>query len=184
VGVEGKVVLVGISGGIAAYKVGYVVSGLRQAGAEVHVLMTPSARSFVGPLTFRALSEQPVITELLSAENPWAEPHVTLGARANLYILAPATAHTIAKLALGLADDLVTATALASRAPLLVAPAMSDLMATHPTVQMHLQTLMQRGAHIVGPEVGRLASGREGPGRMSEPDVILREARRLLGDRT
>ena len=181
--VEGKVVLVGVSGGIAAYKVGYVVSGLRQAGAEVHVLMTPSARAFVGALTFRALSEQPVITDLLSAENPWAEPHVTLGARANLYVIAPATAQTIAKLALGLADDVVTATALATRAPLLVAPAMSDLMATHPTVQAHLQTLRQRGAHIVGPEVGRLASGREGPGRMSEPEAILREARRLLGDR-
>lgn len=183
-GLEGKVVLVGVTGGVAAYKVGYVVSGLRQAGAEVHVLMTPSARAFVGPLTFRSLSDQPVLTDMWSAENPWAEPHVVLGARANLYIIAPATAHTLAKLALGLADDLVTVTALATRAPLLVAPAMSDLMATHPTVLAHLQTLRERGAHIIGPEVGRLASGREGPGRMSEPEAILREARRLLGEPT
>lgn len=182
--VEGKVVLVGVTGGVAAYKVGYVVSGLRKAGAEVHVLMTPSAQAFVGAVTFRALSDQPVLTDIFSAENPWAEPHVILGARANLYVIAPATAHTIAKLALGLADDLVTATALATRAPLLVAPAMSDLMATHSTVQAHLQTLRARGAHVLGPEVGRLASGRQGPGRMSEPEAILREARRLLGDRS
>jgi phosphopantothenoylcysteine decarboxylase/phosphopantothenate--cysteine ligase len=176
----GKVVLVGITGGVAAYKVGYVVSGLRQEGAEVHVLMTAAAAQFVQPLTFRALSQQPVLTDMWAAENPWEEPHVTLGARADLFIIAPATAHTLAKLALGLADDLVTATALATRAPLLIAPAMSDLMYAHPTVDEHLEKLRSRGAHIVGPEYGRLASGREGMGRMSEPETILREALRLL----
>ncbi len=177
---SGKVVLVGVTGGIAAYKVGYVVSGLRKEGAEVHVLMTAAATQFVGPLTFRALAQEPVLTDMWGAENPWEEPHVTLGARADLCIVAPATAHTLAKLALGLADDLVTATALATRAPLLIAPAMNDLMYAHPTVDEHLQTLRSRGAHIIGPEYGRLASGREGMGRMSEPEAILREALRLL----
>jgi len=177
----GKVVLVGISGGIAAYKVGYVVSGLRRAGAEVHVLMTSAARAFVGPLTFRALSQRPVLVDLFDPETPWEEPHVILGARADLMIIAPATAHTLAKLALGLADDPVAATVVATRAPLLIAPAMSDLMYEHPTVRDHLEVLRARGAHIVGPEYGRLASGREGMGRMAEPETILREALRLLG---
>ncbi len=176
----GKVVLVGVTGGIAAYKVGSVVSGLRKEGAEVHVLMTAAATQFVGPLTFRALSQHPVLSDMWGTENPWEEPHVALGARADLFIIAPATAHTLAKLALGLADDLVTATALATRAPLLIAPAMSDLMYAHPTVDEHLETLRSRGAHIIGPEYGRLASGREGMGRMSEPETILREALRLL----
>jgi phosphopantothenoylcysteine decarboxylase/phosphopantothenate--cysteine ligase len=181
---QGKVVVVGVTGGIAAYKVGYVVSGLRKEGAEVHVLMTESATRFVGPLTFRALSQQPVLTDMWDPENPSAEPHVTLGARADLLIIAPATAHTLAKLALGLADDLVTATALATRAPMLVAPAMSDLMSDHPTVRAHLDTLRDRGVRVVGPEYGRLASGREGMGRMSEPETILREALQVLAPRT
>ena len=177
---EGKTVLVGVTGGIAAYKTAYVVSGLRREGAEVHVLMTPAAERFVTALTFRALSQRPVLTDLWDPDNPWDEPHVVLGARADLFIVAPATAHTLARLALGLADDIICATALATRAPLLIAPAMSDLMAEHPTVRDHLETMRARGARIVGPEVGRLASGREGPGRMSEPEMILREALRLL----
>jgi phosphopantothenoylcysteine decarboxylase/phosphopantothenate--cysteine ligase len=180
---EGRVVLVGVAGGIAAYKVAALVSALRKEGAEVHVLMTPSAAQFVGPLTFRALSQQPVLTDLWDPANPWDEPHVALGARADLYVIAPATAHTLARLALGLADDLVAATALATRAPLLIAPAMSDLMYAHPTVQEHLETLRRRGAHIVGPEYGRLASGREGLGRMAEPETILQEILRLLTER-
>lgn len=180
---EGRVVLVGVAGGIAAYKVAALVSALRKEGAEVHVLMTPSAAHFVGPLTFRALSQQPVLTDLWDPATPWDEPHVALGARADLYVIAPATAHTLARLALGLADDLVAATALATRAPLLIAPAMSDLMYAHPTVQEHLETLRRRGAHIVGPEYGRLASGREGLGRMAEPETILQEILRLLTER-
>lgn len=180
---EGRVVLVGVAGGIAAYKVAALVSALRKEGAEVHVLMTPSAAHFVGPLTFRALSQQPVLTGLWDPATPWDEPHVALGARADLYVIAPATAHTLARLALGLADDLVAATALATRAPLLIAPAMSDLMYAHPTVQEHLETLRRRGAHIVGPEYGRLASGREGLGRMAEPETILQEILRLLTER-
>lgn len=179
----GKVVLVGVAGGIAAYKVASLVSALRKEGAEVHVLMTASATHFVGPITFRALTQQPVMTDMYDPANPWEEPHVVLGARADLFVIAPATAHILAKLALGLADDVVTTAALSTRARLLLAPTMSDLMYEHPTVSLHLATLRERGAAVIGPEYGRLASGREGMGRMSEPDDILREAVRLLLER-
>jgi len=172
---SGKVVLVGVTGGIAAYKTAQVVSRLRQLGAEVHVLMTPAAARFVAPLTFRALSAHPVITDLWDPDNPYDEPHVALGERAALYVIAPATAHTLAKLAVGLADDVVAAAALATRAPVLLAPAMHDTMYTHPATQEHLRTLRQRGYRLIGPETGWLASGREGTGRMSEPDAIVDE---------
>lgn len=177
---SGNVIVVGVTGGIAAFKTAQVVSRLRQLGAEVHVVMTESAAQFVAPLTFRTLSAQPVITTLWDADNPYDEPHVFLGDRAALYLIAPATAHTLAKLALGLADDPVTATALATRAPLLLAPAMHETMYQHPTTQAHLRTLRERGCHVIGPETGWLASGRQGLGRMSEPDAIVDEIRALL----
>ncbi len=170
-----KVIVVGITGGIAAYKAAQVVSTLRRLGAEVYVLMTASAMQFVGPLTFRTLSQHPVITDMWDPDNPWDEPHVFLGERAHLYVIAPATAHTLAKLALGLADDVVSATALATRAPVLLAPTMSDVMYEQPTTQEHLRTLRARGYRLIGPEVGRLASGKEGIGRMAEPGAIVEE---------
>lgn len=172
-GLAGRVIVVGVSGGIAAYKTAQVVSRLRQLDAAVHVVMTPSAARFVTALTFRALSHQPVLTDLWDPANPDDEPHVALGERAALVVIAPATAHTIAKLALGLADDPVSATALATRAPLLIAPAMHDTMFEHPATQEHLRTLRARGCHVIGPEVGRLASGKQGIGRMAEPDAIV-----------
>lgn len=179
----GKVIVVGVTGGIAAYKTAQVVSRLRQLGAEVHVVMTASAAHFVSPLTFRTLSQQPVITTLWDPENPYDEPHVALGERASVYVIAPATAHTIAKLALGLADDAVAATALVTRAPVLLAPAMHDAMYEHATTQEHLRALRQRGYHLIGPETGWLASGRQGIGRMSEPDAILDEILAILDAR-
>lgn len=179
----GKVVLVGVTGGIAAYKAAQVVSRLRQQGAEVHVLMTASASRFVQPLTFRTLSGHPVITDLWDPNNPYDEPHVALGERASLYVIAPATAHTLAKLALGLADDPISATALATRAPVLLAPAMHDAMYEHPTVQEHLRILRERGYRVIGPETGWLASGKRGTGRMSEPDAIVDEISAILDTR-
>lgn len=170
---DGRVVVVGVTGGIAAYKSVQVVSRLRQLGAEVHVVMTPSAAQFVSALTFRAVSQQPVVTDLWDPANPYDEPHVALGERASLYVIAPATAHTIARLALGMADDAVTATALATRAPVLIAPAMHDAMYEHAATQAHLRTLRERGCRLIGPETGRLASGKTGIGRMSEPDAIV-----------
>jgi phosphopantothenoylcysteine decarboxylase/phosphopantothenate--cysteine ligase len=171
----GKVIVVGVTGGVAAFKAAHLVTELRKLGAEVHAVMTAAATQFVSPLTFRAVSQHPVVTDLWDAQNADAEPHITMGERADLYVIAPATAHTLAKLALGLADDVVTATALATRAPVLVAPAMSDTMYEQPTTQEHLQTLRRRGVQIIGPVVGWLASGKEAIGRMAEPEAIVEE---------
>jgi phosphopantothenoylcysteine decarboxylase/phosphopantothenate--cysteine ligase len=180
---EGKVVVVGVTGGIAAFKAASLVSTLRKGGADVYVLMSPSATEFIGPLTLRTLSAHPVVTDMWDPRNPWDEPHVYLGERADAYVIAPATAHTIARLALGLADDVITATALATRAPVLIAPAMSDVMYQQTTVQEHLRTLRSRGYRIVGPVVGWLASGKEAIGRMAEPDAIVEEIRSALAER-
>lgn len=180
---QGKFIVVGVTGGIAAYKAAHLVSALRKQGAEVHVVMTPAAAQFVQPLTFRTLSQHPVIIDMWDPANPHEEPHVYLGERADLYAIVPATAQTIAKLALGLADDVVTATALATRAPVLLAPAMSDTMFEHPTTQDHLKTLRSRGYRVVGPEVGWLASGKEAIGRMTEPEAILEEIVSILEER-
>jgi phosphopantothenoylcysteine decarboxylase/phosphopantothenate--cysteine ligase len=171
----GRVILVGVTGGIAAFKAAHLVSRLRQLGAEVHVLMTAAAASFVAPLTFRTLSGNPVTTSLWEPENPYDEPHVVLGERASLFVIAPATAQTLARLALGLADDPVSATALVTRAPILLAPAMHESMFAHPATQEHLRILRDRGCRIIGPETGWLAAGRKGMGRMSEPETIIEE---------
>lgn len=179
---EGKRIVVGVCGGIAAYKVAEVVSTLRRMGAEVHVLMTQAATRFVGPLTFQVLSQNPVITDMWALENPWDEPHVALGEQADLFLIAPATAHVIGRLACGLADDVVTATALATRAPILIAPAMSDLMYTSQAVQENIARLKGRGYRFVGPEYGRLASGKEGIGRLSEPEAIVEAIQKILAE--
>jgi phosphopantothenoylcysteine decarboxylase/phosphopantothenate--cysteine ligase len=179
----GRVVVVGVCGSIAAYKVAIVVRQLRAAGAEVPVLMTPAAVRFVGPPTFRALAHQPVITDMWDPHSPWDEPHVALGERADLYLIAPATADMVGRLAAGLADDVVSATALATRAPILIAPAMSDRMATSPVVEDNLARLRARGVHVIGPERGPLASGKVGLGRMSEPEAIVTKVVALLGGR-
>jgi len=180
---EGRTIVVGVTGGIAAFKTVQLASRLRQLGAEVHVVMTPAAARFVSPLTFRGVTGRPVVSDLWDPANPYDEPHVALGERASLFVIAPATAHTIAKLALGLADDAVTATALATRAPILLAPAMHDTMYEHPATQEHLSTLRRRGCRVIGPDVGWLASGKQGIGRMAEPDTIVDEIRALLDRR-
>ncbi len=180
---NGRIVAVGVTGGIAAFKSASLVSMLRKAGADVYVLMSPSAAQFIGPLTLRTLSTHPVITDMWDPGNPWEEPHVWLGERADAYVIAPATAHTIARLALGLADDVITATALATRAALVIAPAMSDAMFAHATVQEHLRALRGRGCRIVGPVVGWLASGKEAIGRMAEPEAIVEEIAAALAER-
>lgn len=177
---DGKVVVVGVTGGVAAFKTAHLVTGLRKLGAEVHVAMTTGAAQFVSPLTFRALSQHPVVSDLWDPQSPYDEAHVALGERADIFTIAPATAHTLAKLALGLADDAVTATALATRAPVLVAPAMTDTMYEHPTTQEHLQALRRRGVRVIGPVVGWLASGKEAIGRMAEPEDIVEEICAIL----
>lgn len=177
---RGKMILLGVTGGIAAYKAVTVASRLTQAGATVDVLMTEAAQHFVTPLTFSAITGRPVTSDL------WAQGrgqilHVTMARDADLFLVAPATANTIAAMALGLASNPLTATALATRAPLLLAPAMETGMWENPATQGHVRTLLERGATLVGPMPGRLASGAVGMGRMAEPPQIVEMARKVLG---
>jgi len=178
---RGRTVVVGVCGSIAAYKSAVLVRLLVAQGADVYVVMTPAAARFVGPVTFRALSRHPVIVDMWAPDAPWDEPHVALGQRADCYVIAPATADMLGRLAAGLADDIVSATALATRAPILLAPAMSAEMATAPAVAENTARLRARGVHVIGPERGTLASGQEGLGRMSEPEQIAAEVAALAG---
>lgn len=180
-GLDGKRIVLGVCGGIAAYKAADLVSKLQQAGALVDILLTEHAEEFVRPLTFAALSHRPVYTHLWEPTGEAAARHIELGQRAALLLVAPATAHTIARLAHGLADDLLATVALACPAPLLLVPAMEPHMYAHPATQANLRLLAERGATILPPEVGHLASGAVGVGRFPETATILVEARRLLG---
>src|SRR5204862_6966235 len=167
----GRRVLLGVTGGIAAYKAVHLARLLTQAGASVQVVMTPAATRFVGPDTFTALTGRPVKSDVF--EDVETVLHVRMAHEADLAIVAPATANVLAKLALGLADDLLSSTLLEAACPLVVAPAMHTGMYGHPATQDHLRTLAERGVTIVGPASGPLAAGDEGEGRMSEPEDIF-----------
>ena len=177
---RGRVVVLGVTGGIAAYKAVDVCRQLVDAGAHVAPVLTPDAHRFVGALTFSALASEPVRSQLFDGPEPI--PHTQLGRRADLIIVAPATANLLAKYATGIADDLLTATLLATRAPVLVAPAMHTEMWEHPAVQANLATLTRRGVHVVGPDAGHLAGGDEGPGRLAAPDAIVSAAAEILAE--
>lgn len=191
---NGKRVLLGVTGGIAAYKAADLCSKLAQAGAEVDVVMTEAAARFVAPLTFSALSDRPARVDLWAAPGGDPIPHVRMAAAADLVIVAPLSANTLAKLALGLADNLLTATLLATPIaaqgpdsspagdgiPWILAPAMESHMWANPLTQAHMAALAARGAVQVGPGSGRLASGASGAGRMAEPAEILAAARLAL----
>lgn len=177
---NGKRVLLGVSASIAAFKAVALASDLVKSGASVDVLMTPHAAHFVAPLSFEAIVHRPVVTDLFEPSTR-SIAHVSLGTEADAFVVAPATADCIAGLALGLAHDALLATALSTRAPLLVAPAMETLMYEHPATQANLETLRGRGATIVEPASGRLASGRVGRGRMAEPAEIADALRVVLG---
>ena len=172
---RGKNVLVGVTGSIAAYKAAWLVRGLIKAGAEVQVLMTEGAQQFITPLTLATLSKRPVLTNLVAdaAQGTWNN-HVELGLWADVLLVAPATAHTLAKLATGLADDLLTAVYLSARCPVLVAPAMDLDMYQHPTTQHNLQTLRTYGNRVLDSPAGELASGLSGVGRMMEPEDLMK----------
>jgi len=176
-------VVLGVTGGIAAYKSCEVVSRLVKAGVGVYVIMTRSACEFVSPLTFQTLSRNPVAVDTFEAPNAWEVEHISLAKKADVLLVAPATANVLAKLANGLADDMLTTTALACDAPLLLAPAMNTVMWQHPATQQNLQTLLARGARSVGPEGGSLACGDVGAGRMSEPQDIVDACLSLLAAR-
>jgi phosphopantothenoylcysteine decarboxylase/phosphopantothenate--cysteine ligase len=172
-------VVLGVCGGIAAYKAVEVCRGLVDAGVHVAPVLTDDATRFVGPVTFSALASEPAHTSLFEDSDPI--PHTRLGQRTDLIVVAPATAKVIGKYANGISDDLLTATLLATRAPVLLAPAMHTEMWEHPAVQDNLDTLRGRGVHVVDPEHGRLAGGDVGAGRLADPARIVSAALALLG---
>jgi len=170
----GRKIVLGVTGGIAAYKSAELVSRLRHLGAEVHVIMTCNATQFVSPLTFRTLSANPVVTDTFQAPEEWNVEHVALAKLAEVFVIAPATANIMAKMAAGIADDMLSTTVLATKAPVLLAPAMNTGMWTAEATQANRKTLAGRGVLFAGPESGMLACGDEGTGRMSEPEDIVK----------
>jgi phosphopantothenoylcysteine decarboxylase/phosphopantothenate--cysteine ligase len=172
-------IVLGVCGGIAAYKAVEVCRRLVDAGAHVVPVLTAEATRFVGAVTFSALASEPVQTSLWDEDSPI--PHTRLGQSADLIVVAPATAHLMARYSAGLSDDLLTATLLATRAPVLLCPAMHTEMWEHPSVQENLATLERRGVHVVRPETGRLAGGDSGEGRLAEPAVIAERALSMVG---
>lgn len=178
---QGRRILLGVTGGIAAYKAAALCRLLKRAGAEVRVVMTPLARQFVTPLTMATLSKNPILVEFFDPENGAWNSHVSLGEWADCFLIAPATANTLAKMASGVADNLLLTTYLSARCPVVAAPAMDLDMYAHPATQENLRRLVQRGVRIVEPACGELASGLEGKGRMAEPDRIAALVCELLG---
>jgi len=174
-------IVLGVTGSIAVYKAVDLASKLTQAGAVLNTIMTLEASKFVAPITFQGVSGRRPYWDMWDANNDLAEAHIALARQAELLVIAPATATVIARLALGLAEEMVSLTALATRAPLMVCPAMDSQMFEHPATQEHLDTLRSRGIQIVGPEEGRLASGQVGRGRLSEVDTIIGWIRHVLG---
>jgi phosphopantothenoylcysteine decarboxylase/phosphopantothenate--cysteine ligase len=175
---RGRRVVLGVAGGIAAYKAVEVCRRMVDAGAWVSPVLTEDATRFVGALTFSALASEPAQTSLFGGSNPI--PHTRLGQSADLIVVAPATARLLGKYAAGISDDLLSATLLATRAPVLVAPAMHTEMWEHPAVQENLATLRRRGVHVIDPESGRLAGGDVGAGRLADPERIVLAAADVL----
>lgn len=172
---EGKTVVLGVTGGIAAYKSCEVVSRLRKQGAQVFVIMTKNACQFVAPMTFETLSNNPCVNDTFERPERWEVEHVALAKKADLFLIAPATANIMAKMAHGIADDMLSTTVLATKAPVLIAPAMNTGMWTNEATQENLRILKARGVMTIGPEGGLLACGDVGAGRMSEPvDIVSR----------
>ena len=185
---RGKHILVGVTGGIAAYKVCYLVRDLRKAGADVKVVMTEAAAKFVTPLTFSALSGHDVVGDLWtlhqSTGSDIGTQHIALANWADAFVIAPASANTIAKLTYGLSDNLLTIVALASRCPILLAPTMDADMYLNPVTQQNITKLQERGCVVIPPEEGELASGLKGPGRLPEIQVIIDAVERVLHSST
>ncbi len=173
-----KRIVLGVTGGIAAYKACDLVSKLKKQGAQVRVVLTKHAAQFVPPLTFEALSGSPALMDTFAPRSEME--HIALAKWADAFVIAPATANCLAKLANGIADDLLSTTALAMTAPLLIAPAMNANMWRHPATRQNMETLLARGAHVAGPDSGHLACGDEDVGRMSEPAQIVEALRQML----
>lgn len=172
---KGKHILIGVTGGIAAYKTAYLIRDLVKRGAEVKVIMTEKAKAFITPLTLATLSKNPILVDFFDPTNGAWNSHVSLGLWADAYVIAPATANTIAKMAHGIADNLLTTTYLSARCPVFVAPAMDLDMYAHPTTQENIEYLKSKGVNIIDAASGFLASGLEGKGRMAEPEDIANQ---------
>ncbi|MBQ5924446.1 MAG: bifunctional phosphopantothenoylcysteine decarboxylase/phosphopantothenate--cysteine ligase CoaBC [Alistipes sp.] len=177
---NGKHIILGITGSIAAYKAAMLCRLLVKEGAEVRVIMTPLAKQFITPLTMATLSKHPILVEFFNPENGEWNSHVSLGEWADLMLIAPATANTLAKMVTGVADNLLLTTYLSARAKVAVAPAMDLDMYAHITTQTNIRTLAERGVEIIEPEAGELASGLVGKGRMAEPEEIVEQVKRIL----
>ena len=175
-----KSIILGVAGSIAAYKAADLTSKLVKRGHAVFVVMTEHATSFVAPMTFQTLSKNPVTSGVFDEGESWRPTHIDLADRADLLLVAPATANVLAKLALGICDDALTSIALATQAPVLVAPAMNGKMWLHPATQQNVATLRARGATFIGPEEGMLACGYEGIGRLWNVDEIVAKADEIL----
>lgn len=182
-GLAGRHVLLGVTGSIAAYKSAVLCRLLKTAGAEVRVVMTPLAKQFITPLTMATLSKNPILVEFFDPENGAWNSHISLGEWADCFLIAPATANTLAKMAAGIADNLLLTTYLSARCPVAVAPAMDLDMYAHAATQQNLATLRARGVHIVEPAEGELASGLRGKGRMAEPDTVAAFVGTLLSEK-
>ncbi|HEY8173508.1 MAG TPA: bifunctional phosphopantothenoylcysteine decarboxylase/phosphopantothenate--cysteine ligase CoaBC [Dehalococcoidia bacterium] len=178
---EGKRIVLGVCGSIASYKAADIASKLTQAGALVDVVLTDAAQKFIGPLTFRSLTGRPVFTDMYDPQSSLAEEHVELARAADVVLIAPASATTLARLAHGLADDMLALTVLATTAPVIVAPAMDGQMWEHAATRANVETLRSRGVTFVGPLEGRLASGRSGVGRLVDTETLLGALRQTLG---
>ncbi|MBI4305876.1 MAG: bifunctional phosphopantothenoylcysteine decarboxylase/phosphopantothenate--cysteine ligase CoaBC [Chloroflexi bacterium] len=178
---DGKHVVLGVCGSIAAYKSVDLASKLVQLGALVDVVMTDGATRFVGPISYQGITHRPVVTDLFSPSSELSMDHVALAQKADIVLIAPATANVVAKLACGLADDALTATVLATNAPIAIAPAGDANMFGNPVTKANLDTLRKRGVHVIGPVTGRLASGMVGEGRLEAPERIIGHVRMLIG---
>lgn len=177
---EGKTVVVGVCGGIAAYKVVEVVSRLQKLHADVNVIMTESAAKFVTPLTFRSISHNPVITDMFDDPVKWDIQHISLATKADIIVVAPATANIIGKVANGIADDMLSTTIMATKAPVVFVPAMNTKMYENPIVQENIKKLTERGYIFLEPETGLMACGTTGAGRLPEPSSIVESVRELV----
>ncbi len=176
---KGKVVALGVTGSIAAYKAADICSQLVKLGADVHVIMTQSAARFISPLTMRTMSRNQVAADMWD-DSKWKPGHIDIADAADLLLVAPATAHIIAEFACGLAPDLLTCAYLATRAPTLIAPAMNGKMLDHPATQANIRTLRERGVQFVDTAEGMLACGYEGKGRLAPVEMIVEQAVGLL----
>lgn len=175
-----KTVLLGITGSIAAYKACEIISLLKKESLDVQVVLTKEGREFITPLTLQTLSQNRVVTEMFELPSEWDVVHTTLADKADLVMIAPATANIIGKLANGICDDLLSCAVIAAKAPVLIAPAMNENMYKHKTVQDNIARLKKIGYKFVGPDWGRLACGYEGMGHIAEVSDIVKEAKRLL----